>query len=229
MININRNSHAGYRRRGDITPPILNDGNTVAWFDSAENITKDGSDFVSVWGDKSGLSHDLLQATGTNQPLHTADGVLFDGVDNFMKCAAFTLNQPEQIYIVFKQVTWTNNNGIFDGDGLVTGLMSTEGSTPRLIVKTDASSAQNANLAVDTFGIARVLINGASSSFQINETTAVTGDFGTRDMGGFTLGGAGGGIINSHIQVKEVIIRKIVDTAPNEQIIYDYLADKYSI
>ena len=37
----------------DPTPSVLTDGNTVAWFDSSENITKDGSDFVSVWGDKS--------------------------------------------------------------------------------------------------------------------------------------------------------------------------------
>ena len=97
-------------------PIILEDGNTVAWFDSTENITKDGSNFVSVWGDKSGLSHDLLQATGTNQPLWSAAGVLFDGVDNFMQTAPFTFNKPEQLYVVLRQVTWTANRDLWDGN-----------------------------------------------------------------------------------------------------------------
>ena len=94
------------KKKGEVYPAILDDGNTVAWFDMAEKyMTKDGSDFVSQWDDRSGSTNHLLQVVGTNQPLWTADGVLFDGVDNFMKCVAFTLVQPEFIYMVVKHVT----------------------------------------------------------------------------------------------------------------------------
>ena len=123
MINALRNSAVGYRRRGGI-PAVLSDGNTVAWFDLAENITKDGSDFVSVWGDKSGNGNDLLRIPSTRNPLWTTDGVLFDGIDDFMKCVTFTYAQPEQIYIVVKQISWTSTEYLFTGntDGTYGGI-----------------------------------------------------------------------------------------------------------
>lgn len=216
--------------RGGGAPLILGDGNTVAWFDYLQMITKDGSDFVSVWGDASTNSNDLLQPTGTNQPLWSSDGVLFDGVDNFMDTLSFTLNQPEFIYAVLKQVTWSADGRIFDGDTIDSGVLYQNPGTPQLTLYAGSNAAINGNLALDTFGVIRVLINGASSSVQINETTKTTGDAGSRDMGGFILGSKSGGALNhGNIQVKELIIRKIADTAPNEQIIYDYLAAKYSI
>jgi hypothetical protein len=72
--------------------------------DYLKGITKDGSDLVSKWADQSGNDNDLLQATGTNQPIINANGILFDGVDNFMKAVSFTLIQPEFIYMVFKSL-----------------------------------------------------------------------------------------------------------------------------
>ena len=49
-----------------ISPPaILEDGNTTAWYDYAENITE--ATGVSVWGDKSGNNNDLEQSTGVRQ------------------------------------------------------------------------------------------------------------------------------------------------------------------
>ena len=219
-----------FRRRGLVVPPVLSDGNTVAWFDKTENITKDGSNFVSAWGDKSGNGNDLLQAAGTNQPLWSADGVLFDGIDNFMKCAAFTLVQPTMIYLVVKQITWALNDRIFDGEAGNSGVLYQTATTPGLKAFAGTNSTQNDNLVVNTFGIIRILFNGASSKLIVNETTPVTGNFGASDMGGFILGSAASGASGwSNIQAAEPIIRKIADTAPNEQIIYDFLASKYSI
>ena len=37
-------------------PAVIDDGNTVAWYDKDEYITKDGSNLVSVWGDKANWS-----------------------------------------------------------------------------------------------------------------------------------------------------------------------------
>jgi hypothetical protein len=214
-------------------PPVIEDGNTVGWYIASDlsTITKDVSDFVSVWEDKLGSGRDLLQAVGANQPKWFAtNGILFDGLAHFMKTATFTYVQPHQIYMVFKQVTWALNDTVFDGDTQNSVVFYQTATTPDLKLFAGINSAANSNLAVDTFGISRTLANGASSSLQINETTAVTGDFGTNNMGGFTLGGRGAAGSNPmNIQVKEIILRKIVDTAPNNQAIYDYLAAKYSI
>ena len=217
------------RKKRATYPAILDDTNTVLWVDYQTNITKDGSDLVSVWGDKSGNGNDLLQAVGTNQPLQTADGILFDGVDNFMKAVAFTLVQPEIIYIVFKPVSWGVNRTIFDGNSSLSGALFQGGSTPELKMYAGSVSPVNANATIGTYHIARVLFNGASSKMIINETTPLTGNFGASNMGGFNLGQRGSGSSFSNIEVKEVIIRKIADTSPNEAEIYAYLSSKYGI
>jgi hypothetical protein len=338
-------------------PSILDDGNTVAWYDYLEHVTKDGSDLVSVWGDKIGyglgavlnvsncvnlnyttftsatatgfnatsngstthfggtademsitssksyivefsmvlnsgtgpwfrfedafgsfarsnqvlavngvnrviltatstttvvlafrnistvtnyqitnlsvkelLGNNLLQSTGTNQPLETATGILFDGVDNFMKTAPFVLEQPEFIYMVIKQVSWTNFDFWFDGENPNRGAVYQTGTTPNLVAFAGAGSTGNANLAVNTYGIVRVLFNGVSSKFIVNKTTPVTGNFGNSDMGGFLLGSrmdTASGFAN--IEVSECIIRKVADNPTDEAAIYSYLSKKYGI
>ena len=211
-------------------PLIINDGNTVGWFAYLENITKDGSDRVSAWGDKSGLAHHLLQAgADAIKPTITANGVLFDGTDDFMK-GTFTYNQPEMIYVVVKQVTWTFNDEFFDGATDNTGLFGQIATTPGIKVYAGSFSGENNNLAVNTFGIVRILFNGATSKLQVNNTSATTGDFGTNNMGGITLATRGSQInLYGNVEYKEIILRKVADTAPNEAAIYAYLAAKYSI
>lgn len=208
---------------------ILTDGSTVLWVDATQNVTKNGSDLVSLWGDKSGNGNDLVQATETNRPLWSADGILFDGVDNFMKAAAFTLVQPEFIYIVFKQVTWTNGDYILDGNGTNVGYLRQLGVTPELQAYAWTASANDSNLSLNTYGIARVQFNGASSTFQINENTQITGNFGAANMGGFTLGSRGDNSTFGNIEVKEVIVRNTDDDTYKNGTIYNYLADKYGI
>lgn len=216
--------------RGGGTPPILWDGNSVAWFDMAKNITKDGSNRISEWGDYSESGHPLLQAGADSiKPVLTADGVLFDGVDDYLKCASFTLNQPEFIYIVFRQLSWTRYEQIFDGNGNSTGYLMQDAATPDLKISAGTQSGV-ISPTLNTFVIVRALFNGASSKLILNDGTPVTGNFGAANMMGFTLGVKGSASSGfSHCEVKEAIIRKIADTAPNEAAIYNYLKDKYSL
>lgn len=210
-------------------PAVLDDGNTVAWYDYQQNITVDENNYVSIWGDRTDNDNDLLQDTGSNQPLLTADGILFDGVDNYME-REFTLSQPEMIYIVFKQVTWSANDIIFDGIGSLNRMIFQQFvSSPNLIIYAPSGGVQNSDLAVDTFGIARALFNSTSSELTINEGSTQTGNVGTNNANGFTLGSRYGGASYSNIQVKEIIIRSVADSAEDEQTIYDYLSDKYNI
>jgi len=228
----------GSRRAVGGPPAVLSDGNTVAWFDYLERITKDGSNLVSVWGDKSVDSagdlnaHNLLQATGTNQPIVNANGVLFPGVDEFMKCASFTLAQPEQIYIVLNQKSFTNQDRICDGNTDNSGTVY-QSNTELEAISTYALGGGtlplNENNVLNTYQILRILFNGASSKSIINETATIIGNPGSADMSGFTLGANGLSGEFGNIEVKEIIIRRISDTSINEQIIYDYLSKKYSI
>jgi len=206
----------------------LYDGNTLGWyvFDDMATITKDDSDFVTEWADKLGGGNDLVPAAG--KPLWTANGLLFNGTTDYLS-KDFTWDQPAFIYMVSKQVTWTRYDRIFGSYGANISYIWQEAATPGLRAYAGALSPQNDNLAVDTWGIIRVLFNGASSKLQINDTAAATGNFGTNAMNGFTLAARGGGSSPGNIQVKEVILRKVADTAGDEGAIYSYLKNKYGL
>ena len=206
-------------------PLVVYDGNTVGWYDYNDltTITKDGANRVSVWADKLGSGHDLLQVNGADQPLWSlANGVLFDGVSEYMK-AAFAYIQPEFIYFVGRQVTWTINDYIFDGNTIIKGVLTQAVATPQIRTYAGTNSALDANLAVNTFGIVRVLFNGLNSSLQVNENAAWNGNSGASDMNGFTLGASGNNLAFSNIEVKEIPLRRTADNAATQTIIYDYL------
>ncbi|MFM6272695.1 MAG: hypothetical protein ACKPFA_40420, partial [Dolichospermum sp.] len=64
---------------------------TDLWLDAADSstITLNGST-VSQWNDKSGNGRNAIQATATNQPAYTANGLngkpvlTFDGINDFL-------------------------------------------------------------------------------------------------------------------------------------------------
>jgi len=210
---------------GETYPTVLDDGNTVAWFDYTKGITEVTG--VSKWEDQSGNGNDLEQATGSKQPVLTSNGILFDG--DFMSTATITLTQPEFLYAVFRQVTWTDAEYFFDGKSAAHGMIRQNGTTPNIQAYAGSLSSDNSNLAVNTFGIVRVLFNGVSSKLQVNETAAITGDFGSTDMNGLVLGGRADDQLYGHVEFKELILRKVSDTSGNETDIYNYLASKYGI
>ena len=211
-------------------PACLDDANHW-WYDATDlaTITKDGSNLVSVWAAKGGAAtgKNLLQADGAKQPLWVAPGIIrFDGIDDFLKSAAFTWNQPEFIYMLVKQITWTYTDRIFDGYGNQTAAVYQGNSTPKIIAYAGGLSSENSNLFVDTWGIIRVLFNGANSKLQVNDTASITGNFGTNNAGGFTLGSRGGGDARfSNIEVKDIVCCNTTDVA-NETEIYNWLVTR---
>lgn len=211
-------------------PSILLDGNTKAWFDMASSyITKDVSDRVSQWDDRSGEDNHLLQANASYQPLWSSDGVLFDGVDEFMKCVSFTLNQPEYLYAVLKQITY-GSDYFFDGDTSLKMLVQQTGGSPNLGLYGGAALNGNSDLAIDTWGVMRALFNSTSSRLQIDNNSALIGDGGINNAGGFTLGCRGDVADRfANIEVKEIIIRNVADSIADSDIIYNYLKNKYSL
>lgn len=212
-------------------PGVLNDGNTIAYYDPTDlsTITKDGSNLVSRWNDKLGSGRDLIQSTSANQPLWVSpDYIRFDGIDNYLKTASFTWIQPMTVYILFRSITWTNWDQIFDGLSNYNMYLYQGSTTPGLKVAAPTSSTQNNNLAVNTWGIARCLFNGTNSKFIIDNTTEIAENFGTNPAGGFTLGSrADGTSLFARVDVACIILRK--DDISFNSDIYNFLVNRIPV
>lgn len=194
-------------------------------------LTKDGSNKVSKLADKLLSANDIAQANGNMQPLLTDDGILFDGVasvgygDALSK--AFTLPQPTFVFSVIKQVTWQNAVAIFDGGIASTCIGFQYNATPGIMAYAGNLSTMDSHLPLGQKGIIRMLFNGASSKFIIDNNTPITGDFGSANMGGFSWGGKITGSSCANIVGYCTIISRVLLSTQNETDIYNYLVEKY--
>ncbi len=194
--------------------------NLELWTKFNSGITVTGSG-VSQWDDQSGNSNHLKQATDADRPSKESDGsILTDGISQFLKADAFTLVQPETIYILGKQVAW-GNNWIFDGNTLNSGVLFQQTATPQVSIYAGTAVAQNTDWAVGVYEALAAIFNGASSSFKVGSNAETTGNASANNMGGFTLGTKGDASASfSNIQIKEVLIySEAHDAATRSQII----------
>lgn len=213
-----------------LAPSILQDGNTVAWYDASDlaTIVKDAGNLVSLWKDKLKSGRDLNQLKGSAQPSWSYNGILFDGVNDRMN-ATFNLSQPECIYLVFKIKSVTASKCILDGYINNSGAISiaTGGSSDLQISAGSLSS--KTNFPINQTGILKLNLNNAISRMQVNEFISIAGNFGTANMGGLTVGSSGSGINFSNIEVKDIVVRKITDSLKDEYSIYNYLMQKNNL
>ena len=195
------------------------------WTRFNQGITVTGSG-VSQWDDASGEGNHIKQATDTRRPSKEADGsILFDGVDNFLKADAFTLVQPETVYLLIKQIMWTLDDYFFDGNSVVTGSVHQLSTTPGIKAHAGTYSSQNNDLVLGAYGVISVVFNGASSVLQVDNNTPTTGNFGASNMGGFTLGAAGNALVPSNIQVKETLVYSTAHDAATRSKVIAYLSN----
>ena len=185
---------------------------------------------IDTWPDKSGNGRDLRQTTDTNRPSKESDGsALFDGVDNYLLTSAFTLNAPETVYLLGKQITWTNNDVIADGEGAVgfNMMIRQRVSSPNIYITQDGTnfSDVNSDWTLDTYAVVSFVFNGASSGIQVNKGTTTAGDAGTGNGGGLTLGSKAPGGNYSNIQIKEAIVYSGAHDADTRIQVIDYLSD----
>lgn len=198
--------------------------NLVLWTRFNQGITVTGAG-VAVWADQSGEGNDLLQGTDTNRPSEESDGsILFDGVDNFLKTNAFTLNQPETVYLLARQITWASGDRVFDGNDTNLMTLFQTGVTPEIEPYAGSFMGKNSDWTLDTYMPVGVVYNGASSLSQVADNTPVTGNVGAGNAGGFTLGARGDGLGTfSNIQVKEVIIYSDAKGVDDRALLQAYL------
>ena len=191
--------------------------NLRAWYKSDVGITI--ATGVSQWNDQSGNLNHLVQGTAGSQPLRTNNSInnlpaiTFDGVNDFM-VSTFTVNQPETVFALVRQRTWTSSDILYDGNVALSRRVVQSATSPGLVASSDLLLTQDNSLLISEFGLITFINNGASSSFQVNSNTAVTGNAGADVGGGFTLGARGTGALgHADVDFVEVISMAAVATA----------------
>lgn len=212
--------------RGRLTALLL-DGNTVADYRAGVGQTDAGAGACSVWANQIGIAPSLTAAGGARPTIQADGSVLFDGVANVMATGAFTLNQPTMIYFVGKQVTWTINDYLWDGQTADKLSIYNVTATPQIRMNGGTGANDNSDFSVNVNHIVVASYNGASSFLQVDSNAAVSGNAGSTAGDGFTLGARTGPSAYGNIQVKEVIIRKVADSAATQGQIQFYLKQIY--
>lgn len=204
---------------------VLDGINGTVVFDADFSAESDGT--TSFTESSSEAATVTINSTG-GLPAQIVGGssILFDGVDNFMKAVAFTLEQPETVYILFKGVSFTANDAVFDGNAQNSGLLYQLTSEPIYQLFAGSNGPTTEDIIVGVYGVVTSLFNGTSSEIQLNNGTPVTGDAGAGDMSGFTLGARGSDLFFGNIQVKEVIILNVAADEVKRKQVIDYLIRK---
>jgi hypothetical protein len=213
--------------------------NPVLWFDATKQVYSDAGTTpitdggtVAQWNDQSGVSNNNLTASGTGKPTYSANAgkpyLTFDGVANFMKATAMTLNQPDHWFIVMNLITWPTNKGVADGNTVNSHLLYTYPSTPSVTVYAGGFGAAF-NPSLGSFGMADIKWNGASSKGRFNLAGEILGDSGTSNAGGLTIGGGGNNALNCNVAFSEIIIYPSIQSDTNATLIYNYLKAKYGL
>ena len=153
----------------------------ASWYDAddASTFSYSSGSVVSQWRDKSGLSRHLAQATVSLQPSRSGvqnsrTTVLFDGTDDYLDTAAFTLNQPFMVFIAL-DFNSQGNQGIFSSVG---GNYQTWVGAHRL----GHYAGTTMELASDLYQGAHVwrfVDNSTSSSYYKDEVLMISGNLGT--------------------------------------------------
>jgi len=217
----------------DIAGCVLWLRSDLAWQDAAKTVPCTNSTLVYTGEDKSGSGNDVIQATETKRPTYLTNQInghpcwRFDGNDDMLVSGdAFSWPHPNVIYIVFKQITWTVVDFVYDavlvdaGMGLFQNIAS-----PNLYIHNGVPVLMEDPLAIGTWGAVKcVFTGGADSSIRLNMGTPTVGNAGNFSPGGFRLGRLGNtDIFYGNIDVAEVIGYGAVPSLEDDALIMNYL------
>lgn len=152
----------------------------------------------------------------------------FDGSDDYMKAAAFSLSQPETVYFTGQQVSWTDVDRIAEGGVSASAILQT-GVSPRVGLASGAISPTTNDFTLQATGVLTSVFNGASSSIRVGRGAITTGNPGTAAPNGFTLAAQFDGTRSANIRTNEVCIYATAhDTSVQDRVI-QYAGRKWGI
>lgn len=212
------------KRQASMRPNLNVRVNLAAWYRYRIGVTNI-SGGCSSWADQSGNMNALLQGTAANRPTVRSDGALvFDGIAQYLQ-ATFTLSQPLSIYLAFNQLSWTVGDAIFDGATAAVKLTQATAS-PGLAANAASALTTDTTIGVNQNGVIAFVANSTSSVYQAAGGAAsviTSGDAGTNNAGGLTLGALQAPSNYGNIAVYEMIAYSVAHDAPTRLQIMRYL------
>lgn len=157
---------------------------------------------ISQWNDQTVNARNFTQGTGANQPLFVASATpagrpaaRFDGTNDEMSTAGFTLNQPFTVMLVHKPVAYGAagvHDFVFAGIVGNTALLQDTSSGNRAYMFANSASADASSLTV-AYHYWSMRFNTTASSFRKDGgDISASFDAGAANAGGFCIGSQGG-------------------------------------
>lgn len=181
---------------------------------------------------------DLYQGTAANRPAFTAAAggnrafITFDGVNDYLKSAAFNLNQPETVYLVARQITWTSGGVFLDGVNGISNMAIVQAPiTPniRAVSNAGSSTLDTAGVPLGQIFITSATYDTVNSSIRFGRGPVTSGNLGAGNGGGVTLGARSVGDRCVNAAISELVIYSDSSISAVRNNIISYLASKYSI
>lgn len=226
------------------------------WLDGDDiySMTKDGSNKVSQWNDKSGNNNHAVQATWDNQPVFTPNGIsgrwslIFDGSNDFLSIANdATLNFDSgagyTIFLVANYRGYTAKGssinvllGKWDGLHATPGYSLETGVANNIVVKTGSNELVEysvESIQDDDVIITAVMDNAATESkvyrnkrvWLLNTSATVAGD----NSGDLVVGADTGSSRYAEWDYAEVLIYNRPLWDAERESVYNYLAKKWNL
>lgn len=204
------------------------------WYDATQITPVADGTALSSWADLSGNSRTLTQATGSKQPkyktarINSKPTVLFDGVDDAMATAGFSLAQPWHVIGVIAQPTFVANGRIMDGASGNTGGVANFAADSNIQLYAGSFGPMVAGPAAGTGFMFRAKFNGASSAIGIGTAAYVTGDASTGSPNGLVTGAIdSAGSAPNNVEFGELFAYNRILDAAEETALLTYLNLKW--
>lgn len=215
--------------------------NCKIWLKANTGITLSGAPAtnggaVDNWSDSSGNGLNLSQSTSANRPtyrtniLNGYDGVETDGVNDCLS-RAFTWNQPEHIFMVWRPLAMPSVFRWFGSESTSTwNGINFFGSPSAMSIFAGAPACSISTYSANTWNVSEYIFNGASSVHKRNAEADVTGNPGATNPDGFNIGdlnnGAGSGVNGQFV---EVIGYSVVLSDSRREMVRTYLNSKFAV
>lgn len=222
------------------TPPLPNaTAGLIGWWDANDSSTITIGTGVSQWDDKSSAGNDVIEGTGTRQPVVVSadvngrDVIKFDGIDDRLYRIALTGGleaTPNTVYmVVLPSATTASNETYFDSQA--SGRHRVGTLAPSGYYETYAGFSMNSGIAANStqYILLHAIIDGASSSMSVDDSTIVSGNAGTFDMGGVTIGARNNGNDAAAISVGLVLLYNGTVSASDHADIVDYIEEEFDL
>jgi len=162
ILKLGQNLGGSNRPSGDWLP--TDESSLEAWYQKEVGVTLNGSD-VSAWADSSTNSHNMVQATASEQPAYSSGVLTFDGAgENLQSASDISLSGDFTIGLVLSPVT---------PFGTVLGDNTTAGEWLRIIsasivrIKIDNATAVDLSLDVAGWSAGYLLLTRSSNTISM--------------------------------------------------------------